>query len=783
MLMLMFSIGACKFEVKDQIKSTAEDPLWNPLPLLPGTPVFDVTKEPFNAIPNDTIDDTDAIQAAINEAAVIHRYAEDNMMTLQQIIYIPAGTYLISNTLACRLNRVNPAHAEFEVKASEAYQWIKGDGAGKTILRLLSSDKMGEFGTNETPRPVLQTAQYTYERRQSGNIKFQLWVTDLSIIVPDDQPNAVGLSYGVANMGAVRRVVIRAEGAGGHTGLALVQNNNGPGLIEKVRIEGFSTGIEVNDPSGKNFYLKDIEILNQKSGGAGLSVSDKVIGIENMVLNQRHSDVRGVVLRNTKSETSTTGGMAHLTLLNPHFHYNSKKEASVPVIHIEQGHLYMRGGQFYRCGTFPILDHGKFRSASSDEIVLVHGHSKEEKTNVVVAFEGAPTQSLNLPQKSTPVISPVAWELLKAGDYTTVSMKDLKRGSIVTDSSWIIVKPSGTGDDTHLLQAAFNSGARYIGLLNGKAFVIKRTLFVNAPGTPGNVELIFGHMTDILIKGPVVRQFPYRRPNYFIGFHLNTGRHPELFIRGIRLEGVVPKGANPGVEDFQLFQNDARSTVVFKDVRAKTGPRAYRNGFEAENQEVYFDNVEFAYSGGFPQEMVVFKNQKVWARNFNIEMPVSDREYILPDKTETLQYYLSASTVPRMVNDGGMLFTIGQKVGEHSGPFLQTQGGGKTELLSFFINQKTSRYMEPTTEASILRMEGKGSACSLVGAERTRNQEYPHQNSFIRIRTLEGEKVVACTEFPTHRKYIGYDPFEDNDNDRYLMELNHRVFGLFRAGN
>ena len=765
------------------LASNEEHPSWRPLPLLPGAKVFDVTKEPFNAIPDDDIDDTHAIQAAITAAAEMHEKAEDEKLTLQQIIYLPAGTYLLSDTLACQLNRVNSAHASFQIKASEAYQWIKGDGAGKTVLRLRSAEDIGIFGSPEAPKPVLQTARYAYDRKQSGNIKFQLWVTDLSVVVPGDQPHAVGLSYGVANMGAVRRVHIQAEGEAGHVGLALVQNNNGPGLIEEVCIEGFSTGIEINDASGKNFYLKNIKLLNQRPRGVGFAVSDKIIGVENMVIHQQHADVTGVSLRNTRSESSTTGGMAHLTILSPHFQYTGRGEASAPAINIKQGHLYMRGAEFKNYGNQPIRDHGKPRKGTNGELVLVHGRSMEEEPNVVVTVDGAPAQSLNLPLKPTPKIPERAWEQLESGDVTTVSKNDLRKSKLAVSTAWVIVQPAGDGDDTELLQAALDSGARYVGLINDKAFFAKDTLHVNRPGTPGNVELIYGHMTDIILTGPIYREAPFIESNEHVGIHLHTGRHEEFFLKGIRFAGVVPKGHHWGAEDFQVLQNDAASTVVMVDVRAKSGPKAYRNGQLSEGQEVYFDNVEFAYSRAFPQEMLIFKNQSVWARNLNVEMPVMDREYFLPEMGKESQRFLSATTAPRMVNDGGRLFTIGQKVGEHSGPFMLTAGGGRTELLSLFLNQKTSLYLEPSHDAAILILEGQNSACSLVGAERTRNQEYPHNNAFARLKAEGEERLIPCTDFPTLRRYDGYDPFEDKDEQRYLTDLTHRVFGLFRAGD
>ena len=754
-----------------------------PQQLLPGAFIFDVTDPKYGAIPNDGQDDTLAIQAAINEAAAFEK-SEKGRYYKQMVIYLPEGTYHVSDTLACVMNNGNPAHiGKYEIPGSEGFQWIFGDGAGKTILRLRPAEEIGEFGSAEKPKPVLQTSRFSYDRKQSGNSKFQLWVTDLSIVVPDDQPHAVGLSYAVANMGAVKRVHIQAEGNGGHTGLGLLQNNNGPGMIENVRIDGFNTGMDINDPCGVCFYLKNIELLNQKPGGTSIVLSDKLIGIENLLVQQQHDSVTGILICNTRSESKYDGVMAYLTLIDPKFHYTGAGEASVPAMRIEQGHLYMRGADFKGYGNQPIEDHGRLRPANSDELVLVHGHSKEEKSNVVVALDGAPSNSLNLELKPTPEIPVRAWARLKAGDYTTVSTADLKAGSLSVSTDWVLVKPSGK-EDTQLLQASLDSGARYIGLLNDKDFVVGDTLHVNRSGTLGNVEVIYGHMTNLKLSGPIDRKAPYVEPNDYVGLHLHTGKHEQIIISGLQLLSLSPKGGNWRAEDFEVIHNDAACTVALVDIRAKAGPRAYRNGVNAEGQDVFFDNCEFAYYKAFPQEVMIFKNQTVWGRNLNVEMPILDQEFKLPGLNGETHRFISATRTPRMVNDGGKLFTIGQKLGEHGGTFLLTRGGGQTEVLSFYLNEKTSRYLKPSKEGSIIQIEGADSACSVAGAERTRNAIFPHKNAFARLRMGgKAERLIPCTVFPTMEKFSGVDPFEDNNEQRYLKEHTHRVFGLFRIGS
>ena len=179
---------------------------------------------------------------------------------------------------------------------------------------------------------------------------------------------------------------------------------------------------------------------------------------------------------------------------------------------------------------------------------------------------------------------------------------------------------------------------------------------------------------------------------------------------------------------------------------------------------------------------MVFTKQSVWGRNLNVEMPILDREFNLPGLNGETHKFLSASRVPRMVNDGGHLFTIGQKLGEHGGTFCLTRNGGQTELLAIYLNEKTSRYLESSKEGPILIVEGAESSCSMSGAERTRNHTFPHKNAFARLK-LDGknEELIPATMFPTMQKYSGYDPFKDDDEQRYLKKMTHRVYGLFRV--
>ncbi len=78
--------------------------------LLMTTSVHDVTAPPYNAVPNDSGDDTSAFQAAIDGAMAHHQGG---------IVHAPAGTYLISDSLVVSADKVMK---------------FRGDGSTATLL-------------------------------------------------------------------------------------------------------------------------------------------------------------------------------------------------------------------------------------------------------------------------------------------------------------------------------------------------------------------------------------------------------------------------------------------------------------------------------------------------------------------------------------------------------------------------------------------------------------------------------------------------------------------------
>ena len=741
--------------------------------LLPGAKVYDVTRPEswggtLGATPNNSSDDDAlAINQAIRAASDI--VSKNKGEVFQQVILIPKGDYHLESSII--LPRVN--------NNKENGIWIYGEGIDKSRFILKSADKIGLFGLPGQPKPLIQYAPYTYGQEGAGNTNFQLWATDFAIIIPGDQPNVVGISYGCANMGGVRNLFIKAEGGAGHTGMALIQYNNGPGWVEHVTIEGFNTGIEVSDGWGETFSFSDIILRNQNRGGTGISIADKMIAIERLESEQNEADVIPVLLYDNDSFNSEFGGAPHLTLLNSSFY--TKNKSVKPVIQVKAGHCFIRNLNSKGYGDVLINDHGvdrKFKNGKiNGEYVSVHGKTDNEENNVVVTYENAPAQSLDLPFPATPEVSQKVWNELSTGNYTIVNVNNLNDGNLKVETDWVIVDPSKSGDDSQLLQAALNSGARFVGLLNNEPFLISKNIVVNR--NKGKVELIYGYMSEIIADKTLrLRENP-EIPNNKILFTLESGSAKALTIKGIRL--LTDDGNN---SDMLLFQNNSAQQIIFEDIRCKHAPRGYRNGKESYGKKVFFENVEFAYTGIHYDVIMQFDNQKVVARQFNLEAPIMTQAKVVDGK-EYKQY----TTLPKLFNNGSEICVMSQKLGELNGVYVETTQGGKTELLSAYFNSGRTLDNSQAQDITNFLVSGKNSDFCLVGQERIRTimengdatLPLPHKNKYGIIYSNGIQHIIEGTSLPTYLKYPGFNPFNDTDYGIYNRKNHIRLIGLLRV--
>lgn len=247
----------------------------------PPDAVVDVTRPPYNAKPDDGIDDTLAVQHAIHDCVGTRRP-----------IYFPPGTYDLSDTLI----------AKDKSGTWDAMFTLQGGSREKTVLKL--RDNAPGFADREHPKPLIQTASHFQtgdDPSGGGNKAFANFVRDLTIDTGRGNPGAIGVDWAVSNWGAIEDVTLRSGDGAGRAGISMCRRIPGPGLIDRVSISGFDYGIELADLQ-YGVTIEHVRLSGQKH--AGIHCHDNLLHIRDLQSDNRVPAV------------TTTGANSVLTLLD-----------------------------------------------------------------------------------------------------------------------------------------------------------------------------------------------------------------------------------------------------------------------------------------------------------------------------------------------------------------------------------------------------------------------------------------------------------------------------------
>ncbi len=227
--------------------------------IFPADAIINVCLPPYNAKPDDGIDDTVAIQKAITENVDTGR-----------VIYFPAGTYDLSNTL----------YAKNSKGLWKPHLTLQGQNRDKAILRL--KDKSTNFADPSKPRPVIVTASL-WEKGDSieggGNKAFRNNIFDLTIDTGKENPGAIGIDYAVSNVGSIENVIVRSGDGHGVAGISMIRKIPGPGLIKNVSIIGFDIGFDYADGQ-YGMTLENITLKYQRK--YGIRLADNILQIRRL---------------------------------------------------------------------------------------------------------------------------------------------------------------------------------------------------------------------------------------------------------------------------------------------------------------------------------------------------------------------------------------------------------------------------------------------------------------------------------------------------------------------
>lgn len=208
--------------------------------------VHDVKKE-FGAVGDGATDDTEALRDAFS------KFRDGD-----QLIYLPPGTYLVSD------------HLNFG-------NWTYVQGAGMSRTKIQLKDAVPAYGDPGAPRWVIGSLPQTPPDISGAcNMCFSNYLSDLTIDTGRGNPGAIGFELLTNNGGGAENVVIRSGDGAGFIGLDLRHQFNGPGYSRNVTIEGFDRGIVTAESTYssvfEHIFLKKQNVAGFENRGHPVSV-------------------------------------------------------------------------------------------------------------------------------------------------------------------------------------------------------------------------------------------------------------------------------------------------------------------------------------------------------------------------------------------------------------------------------------------------------------------------------------------------------------------------------
>lgn len=195
-----------------------------------------VTSTGRNVVPDDGLDDTEAINAVLDTIG-----GNSN-----KVLYFPDGVYDVSGSL-------EPVLDDGFVKRTR----IQGQSESGTVFKLAS----GTFTNAAAPEPVWDFGQGAGVAQAFHNL-----IQDITIDVQSNNDGAVGIEFISSNTGVLRNVTVKAASGTGHTGLDFTATENGPFFVNDVTVDGFDTGVATLDHINSQAF-EDLTLQNQGTVG------------------------------------------------------------------------------------------------------------------------------------------------------------------------------------------------------------------------------------------------------------------------------------------------------------------------------------------------------------------------------------------------------------------------------------------------------------------------------------------------------------------------------------
>jgi len=218
-------------------------------------------KRDFGAEGDGKTDDTAAIQKAIVTAL-------EGDYRNPRPVYLPSGTYLISDSLKARITDKPDGKGGW----SDGWRsgiFLVGQSCERTVLRL--KDGCEGFGDPAKPKAMIVTGSTGHGKGHDsriggwGNEGFQNYLVNFTVDTGRGNAGAIGVDFLASNRGAMDGVTIRS-GDPQHVGVAGIDMTRpwpGPALVTNVSVDGFDVGIR-QEHMDCSMTFENVTLTNQK---------------------------------------------------------------------------------------------------------------------------------------------------------------------------------------------------------------------------------------------------------------------------------------------------------------------------------------------------------------------------------------------------------------------------------------------------------------------------------------------------------------------------------------
>lgn len=365
--------------------------------------VINVKNAPYNAKGDGVTDDTAAIGRALGA------YPNAN-----KIIYLPKGTYLVSNQLQWPNGKGGQEHKR---------TILQGQNTGKTIIKL--KNRAPGFTNPFSPKAVIWTGNAPAQR-------FRNAIRNLTVDTGSGNSGAIAIQFIANNQGSIRNVTIRSGDGQGIVGLDMSYTNEiGPLLVKNLKVYGFNVGIKTANKVNSQTF-EHITLQNQKE--YGFANYGQVISIRDLQSN------------NAVPAVYNKDGI--VTLIDSKFTANNKVSRQ-PAIKNDST-LFARN--IKTSGYQIAIENNSGRQNVSSSSV------KEFVSHPISSLFPTPSKSLNLPIEETPDVS---WDALSNWESPT------HFGAVPNDKI----------DDSAAIQAAIDSGKTTVYFPNG-SYIVNHTIYI-----------------------------------------------------------------------------------------------------------------------------------------------------------------------------------------------------------------------------------------------------------------------------------------------------------------